>query len=233
VDDSGTTTTLLLEGWLDRLRAGDESALDGLLRHFQARLTIRATQMLRSFPNVREMVEVDDVLQGAMLRLIAAIRAIVTEGEAGRPARLLRGADILRLGAKMLRRELIDLAESFRRHPARVPGRGGDSEGFVDRPPEAGNGGIPAWQAEARAKYVPQANSTWDPVRMAEWTEFHRKAADLPAAQREVFDLIWYCGVTQQEAARELGLTERAIQFRWLRLKILLGSVFEGMMPGL
>jgi RNA polymerase sigma factor (sigma-70 family) len=234
VNDSGTgTTTLLLEGWLDRLRAGDTAALNGLLQHFEARLAIRAAQMLKTYPDVREMVEVDDVLQGASLRLIDALKSIATGAQPDQPARSLRSADILRLAAEMLRRELIDLAESFRRHPARVPGRGGDSEGFADRPPKADEAKLAAWQAEARDKFRPQANSTWDPVRMAEWTEFHEKAADLPPPQREVFDLVWYGGLSQQEVAQELGLSERAIQLRWLKAKVLLGSVFEGMIPGL
>jgi len=208
------TTTLLFEGWLDRLRAGDTEALNGLLQHFEARLASRAAQMLKTYPDVRQMVEVDDVLQGANLRLIDALKAIATAARPDQPARLLRSADILKLAAEMLRRELLDLAESFRRHPARVPGRGGDSEGFADRPPRADVAKVAAWQAEARAKFVPQANSTWDPVRMAEWTEFHQKAADLPPPQREVFDLVWYGGLSQQEVAQELGLSDRAIQLR-------------------
>ena len=150
--------------------------------------------MLRSFPNVREMVEVEDVLPG---REAAADRGTGRShrGAADQPPGAPRCRHP-RLGAEMLRRELLDLAESFRRHPA-SPGRGGDSEGFADRPPAAVNSDrVPAWQAEARAKFVPQANSTWDPARMAEWTEFHRKVGRLPPAQREVFDLVWYGGLT-------------------------------------
>jgi RNA polymerase sigma factor (sigma-70 family) len=234
VNDSATgTTTLLLDGWLDRLRAGDSSALSALLQHFEARLAVRAAQMLKTFPDVRQMVEVDDVLQGAKLRLIEAVKAIASSAVPDQPARSLRSADILKLAAEMLRRELIDLAQTFRRHPARVPGRGGDTDAFADRPRRVDETRLAAWRAEARARFVPQANSTWDPVRMAEWTEFHQKAADLPPVQREVFDLVWYDGLSQQEAARELGLSERAIQLRWLKAKVLLGSVFGGMIPGL
>jgi RNA polymerase sigma factor (sigma-70 family) len=232
-DPATGATTLLLAGWLERLRAGDAEALNDLLRHFEARLAIRAAQMLKTYPDVREMVEVDDVLQGANLRLIEALKAITSGAAPDQPVRSLRGADILRLAAEMLRRELIDLAESFRRHPARVPGRGGDSEGFADRPPMADEARLAAWQAEARARFVPQANSTWDPVRLAEWTEFHQKVAELPLPQREVFDLVWYGGLSQQEVAQELGLSERAIQLRWLKAKVLLGSILEGVIPGL
>lgn len=224
---------MLLDGWLDRLRAGDVNALNDLLKHFESRLAVRAAQMLRTYPDVREMVEVDDVLQGAKLRLVEALKAIASAPPPDQPARSLRTADILKLAATMLRRELLDLAESFRCHPARVPGRGGDSEGFAERPPRVDPARLAAWQAEARDRFRPPDDSTWDPVRMAEWTEFHEKAADLPPAQREVFDLLWYGGLSQQEVARELGLSERAVQLRWLRAKLLLGSVYEGMCPGL
>ncbi len=233
MNESATgTTTGLLEGWLDRLRAGDSGALNDLLRHFGERLAVRAAQMLKAYPDVRGMVEVDDVVQGANLRLVAALKAIATDGPPDQAGRSLRSADIVKLAAEMVRRELLDLAGFYRRHPARVPGRGGDSEGFADCPPRAGEPRLATWQTEARARFHPQANSSWDPVRAAEWTEFHEKAADLPPHQREVFDLVWYGGLSQRQAARELGLSERAIQLRWLKAKVLLGSVFERTIPG-
>ena len=42
----------------------------------------------------------------------------------------------------------------------------------------------------------------------------------LPDAEREVFDLLWYEGLTQVEAANVLGVTERTIKNRWRNAKL-------------
>ena len=45
--------------------------------------------------------------------------------------------------------------------------------------------------------------------------EFHQKVEELPKEQREVFDLLYYHGVTQPEAAQVLGMSERTLKRRW------------------
>jgi RNA polymerase sigma-70 factor (ECF subfamily) len=42
----------------------------------------------------------------------------------------------------------------------------------------------------------------------------------LPAEEREVFELLWYHGLTQAEAARVLGTTERVVGSRWRRARL-------------
>jgi RNA polymerase sigma factor (sigma-70 family) len=42
----------------------------------------------------------------------------------------------------------------------------------------------------------------------------------LPQTEREVFDLLWYEGLTQAEAALVLGVTERTIKNRWRSAKL-------------
>ncbi len=67
-----------------------------------------------------------------------------------------------------------------------------------------------------------------EPTTLAEWTEFHEKVQRLPPAEREVFDLLWYEGLTQAEAAQVLGVTDRTVKNRWrsakLELQRLLGE---------
>ncbi len=67
-----------------------------------------------------------------------------------------------------------------------------------------------------------------EPATLAEWTDFHEKAQRLPEAERGVFDLLWYEGMTQAEAAQVLGVTERTVKNRWrsakLELQRLLGE---------
>ena len=47
----------------------------------------------------------------------------------------------------------------------------------------------------------------------------------LPEAEREVFDLLWYEGLTQAEAARVLGVTDRTVKNRWRSAKLELQRV--------
>jgi RNA polymerase sigma factor (sigma-70 family) len=50
-----------------------------------------------------------------------------------------------------------------------------------------------------------------DPRRLAEWTEFHQKALDLPDPHGVVFRMIWYKLVPRQEIADLLKVTVRTI----------------------
>src|SRR5262249_38190459 len=50
------------------------------------------------------------------------------------------------------------------------------------------------------------SSSTLDGERLRRWTEFHEAAAGLPEDLRAAFDLLWYQGVPQAEAAALLGV---------------------------
>jgi RNA polymerase sigma factor (sigma-70 family) len=91
--------TAQLHDWLDRLNAGDQRALDELLRSVSQRLEALARRMLRRFPRLRRWEQTDDVLQGALLGLLKALRAV-------RPESM---RSFYNLSAVMIRRQLIDL----------------------------------------------------------------------------------------------------------------------------
>jgi RNA polymerase sigma-70 factor (ECF subfamily) len=59
-----------------------------------------------------------------------------------------------------------------------------------------------------------------EPATLAEWTDFHEKVQLLPEAEREVFDLLWYEGLTRAEAAQVLGVAERTVKNRWRNAKL-------------
>lgn len=120
--------TLWLHDRVDRLRAGDRPAGDELLRSVGLRLELLARRMLRGFPNVRAGADTDDVVQGAMLRLMNALRQV-------RPA---SSRDFVGLAALQVRRELLDLARQFvarraSRHVAE-PGTAGFGTGGDESP---------------------------------------------------------------------------------------------------
>src|SRR5208283_4960961 len=151
--------TLEITDWLDRLRAGDDSAREALLISASERLTRLAHKMLREYPGVRRWEQTGDVLQNALIRLDRALRTVSP------PTAL----DFFRLASAQIRRELIDLA----RHYFGPAGLGANykSRCGADEENEPGQ----AWE------------STCDPVRLAAWSEFHARIGELPEADRELF----------------------------------------------
>ncbi len=72
MDDEHDRTTRL-QGFLDRLKAGDVAARRGLLEHAYRRLEVLAHVRLDGFPGVRRVADTGDVLNDAMLRLERAL----------------------------------------------------------------------------------------------------------------------------------------------------------------
>ena len=92
-----------LQQWLQRMQAGDRTALDELLRHACDRLRRLTRRMLGDHPAVQRWAETDDVLQGALVRLARALENV-------QPASV---RDFFALATQQIRRELIDLARHF------------------------------------------------------------------------------------------------------------------------
>jgi RNA polymerase sigma-70 factor (ECF subfamily) len=193
----------VIEGWLERLKAGDDSARDGLLASASARLTRLARKMLRRYPGVHRWELTDDVLQNALVRLDQSLRAL-------RPP---TAPDFFRLAAEQIRRELIDLA----RHYYGPTGPGAN---------HASRGGL-----ESDAEIDPLAQSTNEPCRLAMWTEFHERIERLPDEDRALFDLLWYQGLTQTEAGAILGVSDRTIRTRWVKARHNLHEALGGQLP--
>src|SRR5436305_5024138 len=95
--------TTQLNNWVDRLRTGDLTARDELLRGACHRLERLARKMLQRFPSVQRWADTDDVLQSALLRLLRALEQV-------RPSSV---RDFFGLAAEQMRRELLDLARRF------------------------------------------------------------------------------------------------------------------------
>lgn len=199
-------TTTSVQSYLDRLQRGDLSAREDLFRITSERLERLTRSMLRDYPSVRRWEETADVQQNAMLRLWRAIEQV-------RPA---TARDFYRLAALQIRRELLDLARHFTgpqgagaRHASAAPEGEGNAAGL----PDPGDGSL-------------------DPARLALWTELHQQAEALPEELREVFDLLWYQGLTQEEAAAMIGVTARTVKTRWRDVRLRLCQALGGQLPG-
>ena len=198
--------TAVLGRWLERLRQGDRAASDEarneVISHACDRLETLTRRMLRHYPRLRRWEQTGDVLQNAVLRLHRSLATVRPESP----------GQFYGLAAVQIRRELIDLA----RHHFGPEGMG--VHHHTDRAGRAGEDGPVANREDPAA----------EPATLAEWTEFHEKVQRLPEPEREVFDLLWYEGLTQGEAASVLGVTERTVKNRWrsakLELQRLLGE---------
>ena len=192
--------TAVLGRWLERLRDGDEAARSEVINHACQRLEALTRRMLRHYPRLRRWEQTGDVLQNAVVRLHRSLATVLPES----PARFYG------LAAAQIRRELTDLA----RHHFGPEGGAAHhhTDGAEQTSGPVGN----------------KADNGGEPSTLAEWTEFHEKVQRLPEAEREVFDLLWYEGLTQAEAAQVLGVTERTVKNRWrsakLELRRLLGE---------
>jgi RNA polymerase sigma factor (sigma-70 family) len=199
-----------IQGCIDRMRSGDALARDELLAIALERLTRLTRKMLRDFPGVHRWEQTDDVLQNAALRLHRAL------GEIQPPT----VADFFRLAAAQVRRELIDLARRY----SGAEGLGAHHASIA----AAGKG----TEVQAAAGPSP-TDTTYDPDRLASWTEFHCQVESLPVEEREAFDLLFYQGLSQAEAAAVLDVSERTIKRRWQAARLRLVQTLGGKMPGL
>jgi RNA polymerase sigma-70 factor (ECF subfamily) len=194
--------TAVLGRWLERLREGDEAARGEIIHHACQRLESLTRRMLRRYPRLRRWEQTGDVLQNAVLRLHRSLATVRPESP----------AQFYGLAAAQIRRELIDLA---RHH---FGPQGAAAHHHTDGVEQMSGDGPVAKSADPGG----------EPTSLAEWTDFHEKVQMLAPTEREVFDLLWYEGLSQAEAAQVLGVTERTVKNRWrgakLELQRLLGE---------
>jgi RNA polymerase sigma-70 factor (ECF subfamily) len=199
-------TTYRLQGCLDRWHAGDPSARRELLDVACDRLARLTRKMFDATDRLRAWAESTDVFQNAMLRLCRALDAVV-------PGTLV---EFFRLAALQVRRELVDLA---RRHY----GPNGCAVHQVNETPCEGGTTLEFDLPDMRD----------EPSRLAVWGEFHELIGALPDEQREVFDLVWYQGLTHGEAAALLNVSTKTVQRRWHAACLALHKALQGNLPGL
>ncbi len=115
------------------------------------------------------------------------------------------------LATVQIRRELIDLS----RHYSGPENAAANHESQGDVPAEPG---------------VPDL--THEPGALADWREFHEQVAALPEEEREVFGLLFYQGLTQEDTADVLEISLRTVQRRWQAALLGLHRARKGESPG-
>ena len=180
--------TTMLQGYIDKMLEGDDSYRQLLVDHAYGRLRLLVKKRMSLFPGVQRWEQTDDVLQEASLKLWKSLDAV-------KPATV---RDFFGLAATQIRRTLLDLARHY-----------GGKQGIGAKHATNERGGD-----KGRAQ-PEKAERTSDPVTLTEWTEFHKTVDGLPQDQREIFDLLYYHGLTQPEAAEILGMPLRTLKRRW------------------
>lgn len=195
-------TTNQLRNLVDRLAAGDEAARGELVARACERLRRLVARMLTGYGRLRRFEDTDDVLQNTVLRLMRRLQTV-------RPPTV---ADFFRLSAAEARRELIDLARHY------FGPQGAGAREVAGRPADSGTSTLdPA-----------PPDSTYDGGRLAAWTEFHRRVEALPEPERDVFALLWYNDLTQDEVAKALDISVSTVRRRWLSARLKMQELLDG-----
>jgi RNA polymerase sigma-70 factor (ECF subfamily) len=71
----------------------------------------------------------------------------------------------------------------------------------------------------------------FDATRLSAWTGFHRQIDLLEDADRELFELLWYQGLTQPETADLLGISRATMIRRWQGARLRLFDALKGHLP--
>lgn len=197
--------TTELQRCLDRMRAGDDSYRQLLMDYAFDRLRLLARKLLARYPGVHRWEQTDDVLQNASVRLWKSLEEI-------KPVDV---RNFFGLAATQIRRELLDLARHHlgpcgqgRKHDTNG-GRTGDSHNVLEK-----------------------SGPTDDPTTLIEWTEMHEKVEELSEEEREVFELLYYHNMKQEEAADVLGISSRSVKRRWRRARESIYQALHGSPPG-
>ena len=193
-----TGTDTQLQNLIDQALAGNSSAKDALLDHACDRLLRLTRKMFHGYPQLRRWEQTDDIYQNAMVRLHRALAEVQIESV----------RHFFNLGALQIRRELLDLAK----HHFGPQGPG--SKHHTDGHPADEDGGT----------LHDRANK---PVDVSSWNDFHEQISLLPETDQEIVNLLFYEGLTQEEAARVMGVSIRTLKRRWQDAKIRLHEVLN------
>ncbi len=191
-------TDTQLQKLVDRARARDADANTVLIEHACNRLLKLTRKMFHGYPALRRWQETDDVFQNSLLRLHHALASVEVESV----------RHFFNLAGEMVRRELLDLKKHhFGPH--------GDAKNHhTDHQPSDDTGGA-------------LARTAAEPDSLDRWEGFHAAVEALPAAMREVVNLLYYEGLTQPEAAEVLGVALRTVKRRWQEAKLRLHEVLR------
>lgn len=193
-----TGTDTQLQNLIDRSLQGDGTAHEELLFHACDRLLRLTRKMFHGFPQLRRWEQTDDIFQNSMVKLHRALAEVRVESV----------RHFFNLAAVQIRRELLDLARHhFGPH-------GDAAKHHTDGQPADNDGG---------SLHVIGA----EPQDLERWSDFHQQVETLSQSEQEIVNLVFYDGLTQEEAAKLLGMSYRTFKRRWQTVKVKLSEALK------
>ncbi len=191
-----------------RMRRGELEAAEVLVSSVYERLVCLSRKMLRSSSAVVQRWEqTEDLAHASWIRIQRALQDDTLK--------LQDDMHFFRLAAKHIRFELIDM---YRKHSG--------ANGLAANYQSARLASNDSQQLNDGERF--SANITGEPSRLAAWGEFHRLVEELPEQEKTIVDLLWYQGLTQQAAAKLLGVDVKTVKRRWRDIKINLADKLDG-----
>src|SRR5262245_25265213 len=202
-------STTVLQGFLEQAISGDVAARQRLLELTRDRLMRHARRFLHGrYARLEPFAQTDDVVQQLYLKILQNQDRFWVNAR-GEPVRSL--AEFFGHTSAWMRDVLCDqLRKAYGRddnRPAALPLDGGPSD--------------------AGPRHEPPS-STLDGEKLRRWTEFHEAAARLPDDLRAAFDLLWYQGMSQAEAAELLGVAVPTVKLRWMKGRLRVQQALGG-----
>lgn len=102
-DPEKSLSTHSLQLWVVELQAGRPNAAEPVFRRIQNSVSKLAAAAFKKFPRAGRFADLDDVIQGGMIRLLSALRAIRPENT----------RQFYALANTAIRRELLDLIKKY------------------------------------------------------------------------------------------------------------------------
>ncbi len=209
MDTESGGRTEQIENWIERLQAGDDSARDQLIDCACDRLLKLTRTIKRGFDRVNRWEQTEDVFQRATLRLFQSLKEV----------KLNDARHFYRLAALQIRRELVDLS----RHYGGPQGMGANYATQMVQP----------GSSQVRHAAYDAADETGNPESAIEWGEFHETIEQLPEEQREVVELLFYHGLSQDEASKLMDVSVRTVKRYWRAARMALHEKMQGDFPNL
>jgi RNA polymerase sigma factor (sigma-70 family) len=187
---------------LKRYHAGDGKATSELFQHCTHRFRLLARKMLHRYPVVRRWEQTDDVLQSAIVRLQKAIEA----------TQITSSTDLARMASTMIRRELIDLSRHY---------QGRNNLASHHHSP---------FPIDAMLSCHPTTSRAMED-NLQLWAQVHNAIQQLADEHQQLFDYLWYQGLSQSEVAVLQKLSLSTVKRRWQEARLALISIIGDNWP--